>query len=633
MLETLRAVSKSWVAAILIGLLILSFAIWGINDIFKGGQSTWLARVGGVEIDSRTFESEFTSRVRRQTGPDGKPMTTSEARALGLDRTVLDSMTSDIAVLQEAQRQHITASDAMVLAEIAAIPGVTGVDGKIDQQRLQRGLDSMGMTEAQFVQSVREDLMRRQLLQTAMVGAPAPRGMAVAIQAYENERRIVEYIVLPPEKAGEIAPPDDAALQAYMEANADLYTAPELRGIELLTVGPDDLAPGIEITEDAVKAEYEATKAKYETLEKRELQQITYPSKEEAEAARKELDGGKTFEDLATAKKLTSDDIALGTLNKGDPTVPAGAFEVKEGEVTQPLEGPFGWVLIKVVKVEPGSTKTYDEVRQEVRDGLARDKAIDRLIDMRDQIDDALAATDSLQGAADALKDVVKVNIRKIPAIDAAGNDADGKPIEGLPDGPVFLRDVSVVEQGDKSDLADTPDHVLYVIHTESITPPALRKLADIRDRVTAAWMETEQAKRLKTLADETVTSANAAAVSSADLATQLGLEAKTGTKLTRDGASEELSPQLVADLFKAPKGTWVAGLGVAPRVAVARVTDITSEAPGDLMAQEREIRGDETRTISQGLAEAYRDAIVAAAHVEVDEAQFQEIKKRGSGQ
>ena len=175
MLETLRAASKSWVAAILIGMLILSFAIWGINDIFRGNKATWLAKVGDTEIDQRTFDTELRQRLRRMPGPDGRPMTVAEAQAQGIDRVVLESMIADIAVLQEARRMGLTASDQMVRDGIAAIPGLLGPDGNIDQQRLQQGLYDMGLSEAQFVELMREDLIRAQLLQTAQVGAPAPR--------------------------------------------------------------------------------------------------------------------------------------------------------------------------------------------------------------------------------------------------------------------------------------------------------------------------------------------------------------------------------------------------------------------------------------------------------------------------
>lgn len=631
MLETLRAASKSWVAAILIGLLILSFAIWGINDIFTTRSATWVAKVNGTEIETAAFQDEFLKRIRRQPGEDGRPLTAAAARAAGYDRIILESMISDIAVLDEAKKQGISASDAMVLAAIADYyPGMVGSDGKFIQARLDQVVYEMGVSRDAFVQLIREDVMRRTLLLSPVIDLVAPRGIAAALQAYDNERRAIDYIVLPVEKAGEIPAPDDAALQAFMEANADLYTAPELRAITLLSVGPDDLMPGIEIPEEEIKAQYEAGKKAFETLEKRELEQIVYDTKEEAEAARKELDGGKTFEDLAAARKLSPEDVKIGVIEKGSDPMLDGAFTVAEGEVSQPLETAFGWALVKVVKIEPGSVKTYEEVREEVRTELARGKAIDKIDAARDQIDDALAGNNSLEGAAEALKGVLPVKVTKIPALDAQGNDADGKPLAGLPDGPAFLRDVFLLDQGEKSDAADTPGHVLYVIQADAITPPALRKLDDRRADVTAAWTMAEQAKRLKTLADDTVKAANAAGTATEDLAQQLGLDAKTSGLLSREAPNEEMAPPLIADLFKVPVGTWVSGLGVPPTMVVARVKEIGAEAPADFTAQARDLRRTETRAIGQDLAEAYRQAIVAAADVQIDESQFQKTQVTG---
>jgi hypothetical protein len=123
MLEKLRDASKTWVAAIFIGALIISFAIWGINDIFSGRRSTAIAKVNGVELDVRTFEQEFNQRLRRMTKPDGRPMTAAEARAQNLDRLVLNDIISNMAVLDAASRAGFVATDEMVRKEIANISG------------------------------------------------------------------------------------------------------------------------------------------------------------------------------------------------------------------------------------------------------------------------------------------------------------------------------------------------------------------------------------------------------------------------------------------------------------------------------------------------------------------------------
>jgi peptidyl-prolyl cis-trans isomerase D len=625
MLETLRNATKTWVATGFIGLLVLSFAIWGVNDIFRGGQATTLAEVGDAELHIRTFENEYARQVRRQLNAQGNPMSAAEGRQAGYDRIVLDEMVGDLAVLEEARRVGLTASDEMVRGALYGIQGLLMPDGSIDRDGLGRFLQNIGYTEEEFLSAIRYDLMRAQLLQAATLGPPVPRGFGLTLQAYVNERRTIEYVVLPPEKAGEITPPDDAALQAYLDANAAAYTVPELRAVTVLSYGPKDVLPSIDIPEEAVKLGYEAQKHRYETLETRELQQIVYPTKAEADAAFATLSQGKSFDDLAAERQLKAEDIALGTIQKGDSAVPGGAFDVAEGEVSAPLEGPFGWALVKVLKINPGSLKPFEEVRQEVRDELAMEQAIDQISEMINRIQDELAATDSLEEAAKALN----LTVRTIPGVDARGRDIDGNAIEDLPDGPGFLADVFALDQGQRSDVIETDGHTLYAVRVDAITNSAVRPLATIRDKVAAEWIAAEQAKRLKALADDIVARSNGTANGIAEIGKELGLEGKTTEALARDAAPGDLSPKLLADLFATKKGVWVSGPAAeAPRFAVARVKEVTSFTSPDPLADELALRQAESGALGNDLAEVYRQEVVKSTPVKIDETLFEQTRR-----
>lgn len=631
MMDKMRAASKSWVAAILIGFLILSFAIWGINDIFTSRSATTLAKVGDSELDYRTFEQEFALRARRQITNAGTPMTVQEAREIGYDKVVLDDMIRDMAVLDEGKRLGIAASDAMVRAALLEIPGLATPEGTINPSTFQRFLQEIQMSEPQLVQLIRDNLIRDQLARTAMVGAPAPRGLAIALGAYASERRIVEYIVLPAARAGEIAAPDDAALEAYMQANAAAYTTPELRTATVLTVDANDVAAKVEVTDAEIASEYEVRKASYETLETRELHQISFPSKEDAEAARKSIDEGKTFEDVATARSLNPEDINLGLVTKGDTTVPAGAFETAEGAVSQPMEGPFGWVLVKVVKVNPGSVKPLEEVRDELRKAIALDRALIEISEQTSAIEDALAAADTLESVPGLLGDKLPARVTSLAPMDARGNGADGSPVAGIPDGDQFRVDLFTAEAGELGQLAETPGHILYVLRLDQVTPPALQKLADRRDVVLAAWTLAEQTRKLNEIAAGAEERANVADSDLNALSAELGLEGKTTPAgIARDEAVADLSPALVAKVFATPRGTWTTGAGsAAPFVVLARVKDVIAAPTSDPELAEREERRAVTGDVANELAAAYQEAILKAARVDIDQTLFNQLKQR----
>ncbi|MFT3808765.1 MAG: SurA N-terminal domain-containing protein [Micropepsaceae bacterium] len=624
----MRAASKSWVAAILIGFLILSFAIWGINDIFSARSATTLARVGGLELDYRTFEQEFSNKTRNQINSSGARMTVQEARAAGYDKIVLDDMVRDMAMLAEAQRQGLAVSDAMVHATLLGIPGLAGPGGKIDPGIFQQFLQQIQMTEPQLVQLLRDDLVREQLARTAMVGAPAPRGIAIALGAYATEQRAIDYVVLPIEKAGEIADPGDAVLEAFMQANAAAYTTPELRKATVLSVNAADVAAKIEVSDSEIASEYEVRKATYETLETRDLLQITFATREDADAARKAIDEGKSFEDVATERGLSAEDINLGTLKKGDPTVPAGAFEIAEGAISQPLEGAFGWVLVKVVKVAPGSVKPLDEVKDELKSAIATERALVEISEKTSLIEDALASANSLESVPGLIGDALPLKVTTFAPVDAAGNGADGKPVAGIPDGEAFLTDVFAAQQGDTGPLAETPLHILYVLRVDDVIPPALQKVADRRADVLAAWTTAEQAKKLTEIAAATEERANASNGEPAAVAAELGLELKSAGPIGRDAAIPDVSPALVTQLFATPRGKWVTGGGAEPPfIVLARVREVVAgsgEAQGEA---ERAARGEATRAIADELATAFKEAIFNSTKVEIDQALFDRLR------
>jgi len=627
-MDTMRAASKTWVAAILIGFLILSFAIWGINDIFTSRSATAIVTVGDAELDYRTFEQEFALRTRQQINAAGNPMTVQEARENGYDRVILNDMIKDMAVLGEAKRLGLGASDAMVRAAILDIPGLAQPGGGIDPSIFGQFLQQIQMTEPELVQLLRENLLRDQLARTAMVGAPAPRGMALALSAYETERRSIEYVVFPTGKAGEIAPPDDAILQTFMEANAAAYTTPELRTVTALIIDAADVAAKLDVSDADIATEYDVRKATYETLETRELQQISYSTKDEADAARKSLDNGKTFEDLAAARELKPEDFNLGVITKGDAALPAGAFDIAEGAVSQPLESQFGWVLVKVLKIVPGSVKPLEEVKDELRKAIALDRALIDISDHTSAIEDALAAADTLESVPGLLGDKLPAKVVTFAPMSADGNGADGKPVAGVPDGGQYRTDAFDAEPGDTGQFAETPLHIFYVPRVDLVTPPAVQKVTDRRDDVLAAWMAAEQAKALTALASGFEERANAASSDLAAVATETGLEGKSTEAVARDEAVPGLSPALVSALFSTPQGKWVTGgASEAPLIVLARVKQITTAPAEDPKAAEREVRGAVTRDIANELASAYQDAILKASEVVIDEALFNQLR------
>src|SRR6185437_9710471 len=174
MLQEMRKYTKSWVASLFLGLLALSFGVWGIADIFRGNSDTSIATVGGEPISADLFQRDYRNVTRQATQQGAlKP---GQARAYG--QQVLDGLVGQTALDEYAQRYGITVTDPTVSARVRAIPSFVGPLGTFDRQTFLRLIQQVGFTEESFIDYVRGELQREQLLDAASSGVQLPPGYA-----------------------------------------------------------------------------------------------------------------------------------------------------------------------------------------------------------------------------------------------------------------------------------------------------------------------------------------------------------------------------------------------------------------------------------------------------------------------
>src|ERR1700742_4412287 len=154
MLRGMRKASSNWlgktIMAVVMGVLIISFGVWGIADIFRGfGQST-LAKVGGTEISTDQFRQIYTERLQQIGRQVGRPLTMDQARAFGLDRQVLLQVTTDAALDDNARQLGLGQSDAQTMRMIYSEPSFKGVSGNFDPARFQAVIRQAGYTEQRY---------------------------------------------------------------------------------------------------------------------------------------------------------------------------------------------------------------------------------------------------------------------------------------------------------------------------------------------------------------------------------------------------------------------------------------------------------------------------------------------------
>ncbi|PSO28969.1 SurA N-terminal domain-containing protein [Bradyrhizobium sp. MOS002] len=576
MLRGMRKASSNWlgktIMAVVMGVLIISFGVWGIADIFKGfGQST-VAKVGGTEISLNEFRQIYTDRLQQISRQFGRPLSPEQARAFGLDRQVLQQTIAEAALDEEARRLGLGQSDDQIRQLIMNDPNFKGVGGNFDSNRFQSVIRNFGYTEQRYVSEQRKVSLRRQITGTIGAGLEPPKAMLDVLTRFQNEQRAIEFVRLDAAQAGSIDAPSPEALAAYFEDHKVQFRAPEYRKIAFVVVSPEEIGKWSEVSDEDAKKAFEQRKDRLGTPEKRQIQQIVFPNAAEAQTARERLTSGTSFEDLGKERGLSASDVDLGLVTKSslDPAVGDAVFALPAGEISQPIQGRLGTSIVKVDKIEPGNEANYASVAADIKREIAIERARVKVADLRDKMEDERGGGASVIDAAQKLG----LTAVTIDAVDRSGRAPSGQPVSGIPQGldvvsQAFNTDVGV----DNDSISFKGGYVWYDVL--AITPSRDRNLDEVRDQVEARWRQDQIATKLKAKATEMVQKLESGG-KLADEAAAIGAKVETATGFKRDDSPASVPATVVSAAFRVAKD----GVGQSPvtggtEVIVFRVTEI----------------------------------------------------------
>jgi peptidyl-prolyl cis-trans isomerase D len=602
----MRKASSNWlgktIMAVVMGVLIISFGVWGIADIFRGfGQST-LAKVGGTEISTDQFRQLYTDRLQQIGRQFGRPLTMDQARAFGLDRQVLQQAIAEAALDEEAHRLGLAQSDDETRRLIFSDPNFKGPNGAFDPQRFEAAIRQFGYSEARYVADQRKVSLRRQIAGTISAGLEPPKVMMDALSRFQNEQRSAEYVRLTAAQAGTIDPPTPETLAGYFDDHKIQFRAPEYRKIAFVAITPEEIAKWSDVSDDDAKKLYELRKDSLGKPEKREVSQIVFPTVEEAAAARARIESGTSFDDLAKERGLKPADVELGSVSKSeiiDPDVAKAAFALNSGEISQPVQGKFGVTLVRIGKIEPGVNVPYEIVAQGLKKEIATERARKSVADLRDKMEDERGGGASVIEAAKKLG----LNAVTVDAVDRSGRRPDGQLVTEIPKGldvvtQAFGSDVGV----DNDPISFNGGYVWYDVL--GITPTRERNLDEVKDQVEAKWREDQIASRLRTKATDMVQKLDQGG-KLADEAASAGLTVETAANFKRDASVPGVPAGLIAAAFRTAKdgAGQTAGAGDNEWI-VFRVTDI-NVPPVDLAS-------DEMKKVKEQLQRSLEDEEIA---------------------
>lgn len=573
MLETLRKSTQSWFIRILFGILVLSFIIFfGTgDDLLRVSSSRPAIVVGSQSISGREVAEQFQRDSERLQSALQTRLSAEQARDFGILQQAIRQIVTRALLAAAASDLGFTLDDASLRRVIATMPAFLNGADQFDMVLYQNGLRRAGFTEARFLEMLRKDAIRQNVINLVQSGVSVPGIVTDTLFQYRFERRIAETIIVPANKMAIPPKPDEAVLKAYWTEHAEDFTAPETRKIKAVVLRLSDIAAGIKPDEAAIKQIYESRQSEFVTPEKRAVQQVLFENQAEAQAFADSIKSPADF--VAAARKSGRTVVDIGLVQAGDlplATLEDVAFALTAPGVTPPVKSDLGWHVLLVSAIEPSIQEPLDEVRPAIVRELAREEGTDRLFALSTKLEDAIGSGAPIEEAAATLG----IPVLNIESLDRQGNDPNGKPATGLPSSRLFLESVFSTAEGASTQVtAMEGDSGYFVLQVEKVTPPALKPFGTVEGEVLAAWNQEQRRIAAREMAKSL--SARLEKGEAASTVAKGYAHGVTAPFLRAPGPNgKDTSPILAAAMFKSVPGE-IAVIDLPEASVVARLKEI----------------------------------------------------------
>ena len=503
MLTFLKAAAGTWIAKILLGLLVLSFAVWGITGASFNFASGQLASVGSSRISTLDFQQEYIREIRRIGNQIGRPLTPTQAQQFGLDRQVLSRMINEAILDDRVNSFGIGVSQDRIADDLLTDPTFQDANGNFNAFRYQQLLINAQISEKEFLAQQEGAIERRQIVD-GLIGDVTPSNtLQEALTAHTNEERDVDFIVVDARDVPSVRNPEENELEVYFNFNKSRYRAPEYRSLVYLALDAEDLGDSSSISEDEVRDLYDREKQRYSTAEKRNIQRITFNNPSEASAAAIKLKNGTSFPDLLSELSLNDEDVSLGLLEKTailDSKLADTAFSLPLNTPSEVIDGDFGKVIVYVDQIEEAKTESFDTVKDAIRSELLASRNSLDLQNRVDEIEDARAAGNTFEEIAQ------RFNMTLVSVSDVASSgalSAGGEIDENTPVLTTLLDEAFNTDVGVENDFLEVGRTGYLWFEVTDVKPARDRTLEEVQAQVLQDWRNQELTTAVTKKAEE----------------------------------------------------------------------------------------------------------------------------------
>ena len=617
MLAGFRSFAKSPFAVVLFGLLIVSFAVFGISDVFRHPPGKWVIAAGSRNMTPEDFKAQFEN-FRKRAQADGQTLTPDLAVQQGVDRKMLTQLALQESLAELVHKIGVRPSDKLVgdtlREQLASLPPTQRpfdpITGKFDAQMYQRLLAQNELTPARYEASLRDDLAQAQLFSAAAAGLRAPRIYSALQAAYGLEGRDLAAFAINPAILEKPGVPTDAQLQAFMKEHAAQLTRPETRVLSVARFSAKALEASVTVPEADVVKTYNFRKDTLGTAESRSFVQIVAPDAKAAAVIAQRL--AKGDQPAAVAAAYGKQPVVIDSKPKSalpDRKVADAVFALTAGQVSAPITGDLGVSVVKLTKINPAAMPSLESQRPAIEAELKAQAAQAKAYEQTQTYQDAHDGGANLIAAATKAGALVLTTA----PIAANGVDQTGQPVPGLT--PDALKAAFELPAGGESELIEAGKGEYFAVRVEKVLPSAMPPLAEIRAPLAQQWQLDQLLQRMKVKAD-----ALSARVKKGESLETVAASAQTQVQrvpnITRQNARQYqgLGRDLLMSVFGAKPGEPFVTRGPQGGYLVAVVEKVHAGSPAQ-MAQITEAMRPQT---SQGMLRDVGQAAQEAARTQL---------------
>jgi peptidyl-prolyl cis-trans isomerase D len=623
MLAGFRTFAKSPLAVILFGLLIVSFAVFGISDVFKGPRISGVVAAGSRSISPEDFKTRYENYRKGTERQTGEALTPDQAVERGVDRQILQEVALQESMAEVIRKFGVHPSDKLVgnivREQMSGLPPTQRpfdpITGKFDPKLYQALLAQAGLTPDSYQASLSDEIAQTHMFSSVANGLHAPRIYAALQAAYGLESRDVAAFAINPASVERPADPTDAQLTAFMKEHADRLTRPETRVLSIMRVSAQALEPSVAVDPAEVQKTFDFRKDTLATPETRSFVQIVAPDAKAAAVIAQRL--AKGDQPAVVASAYGRQPVIIADKPKSalpDRKVADAAFSLAAGQASGPITGELGISVIKVTKVTPGATATLDSVRPQIEAELRAQNAQAKAYDQTQAYQDAHDAGADLVAAASKAGAMVMTTA----PITAQGADETGRPLPGLT--PDVLKTAFALSSGGESELIEIGKGEYYAVKVEKVIAAALPPLDAIKPQLTQVWLQTEMGKRLQAKAD-----ALAARVKKGEsmeaVAASAGSKVQRVPGISRENAQQHqgLGRELLMATFGAKPGEVFTSRAGQAAVVVAKLEAVRSGDVAQMARITQALRPQIDQGLMRDLGEISRQAAKASLKTKVN--------------